>query len=276
MTMGSYLKIGEQNWPLGKRTGVFGILNVTPDSFSDGGRYDAFDAALAHAREMFAAGADVVDVGGESTRPGAEEVGLEEELDRVVRVVEVLAKESKDRIVSVDTSKAIVARESLRAGASIINDVFGFQRDPEIASVVAEYEASCVLMHNSRGGWLRNSVLGSVQAFWERSVEIAVKAGVSEDRIILDPGIGFTDTREQDLEMLRGLRELRRFGFPILLGASRKRVVGDPFGLPVDERLETSLATTALGIEAGVDFVRVHDVKENVRVAAMADLIVRR
>ena len=271
----SILKLGTRDWAIGKRTGIFGILNVTPDSFSDGGQYKGVDAALKQARRMTEEGADVLDVGGESTKPGFEEISVEEEIARVVPVIEAIVSDTSMPVVSIDTTKAAVARAALEAGAEIVNDIWGFQRDSEMAAVVAEYGASCVLMHNSRGGWRRDDVLDSITASWEESVSIAFKAGLSEDRIILDPGIGFTDTRDQDLEIIRNLGALRSIGFPMLLGISRKRITGEPFGLALDERLETTLATTSLGIGEGVDFVRVHDVKENVRVAKMTDLITR-
>lgn len=271
----SILKLGTRDWAIGKRTGIFGILNVTPDSFSDGGQYEGVDAALKQARRMTEEGADVLDVGGESTKPGFEEISVEEEIARVVPVIEAIVSDTSMPVVSIDTTKAAVARAALEAGAEIVNDIWGFQRDSEMAAVVAEYGASCVLMHNSRGGWRRDDVLDSITASWEESVSIAFKAGLSEDRIILDPGIGFTDTRDQDLEIIRNLGALRSIGFPMLLGISRKRITGEPFGLALDERLETTLATTSLGIGEGVDFVRVHDVKENVRVAKMTDLITR-
>jgi dihydropteroate synthase len=271
----SILKLGTRDWAIGKRTGIFGILNVTPDSFSDGGQYEGVDAALKQARRMTEEGADVLDVGGESTKPGFEEISVEEEIARVVPVIEAIVSDTSMPVVSIDTTKAAVARAALEAGAEIVNDIWGFQRDSEMAAVVAEYGASCVLMHNSRGGWRRDDVLDSITASWEESVSIAFKAGLSEDRIILDPGIGFTDTRDQDLEIIRNLGALRSIGFPMLLGISRKRITGEPFGLALGERLETTLATTSLGIGEGVDFVRVHDVKENVRVAKMTDLITR-
>ena len=269
----SVLKLGKLDWPIGNRCGVFGVLNITPDSFSDGGRYLDPIEAVRKGESLAREGADVIDVGGESTRPGFEEVTCEGEINRVAQVIEALSQKPDFPIISIDTTKPDVARAAIAAGAEIVNDIWGLRRQPEIAEVVAEYQASCVLMHNSRGGWLRESTLDSVKAYWEDSVSIALKRGVSEDRIILDPGIGFTDTRIQDIEIINGLSDLRGFGFPILLGASRKRVTGETLGLEVDQRLETTLAISALAIDRGVDFLRVHDVEENARVIGMLEAL---
>ena len=269
----SILKLGNLDWPIGNRCGVFGVLNVTPDSFSDGGRYLDAMKAVCKGESLVREGADVVDVGGESSRPGFEEVSIEDEINRVVPVIEALSRKPDSPIISIDTTKPGVARAAIAAGAEIVNDIWGFRRQPEIAEIVAENGASCVLMHNSRGGWLRDSTLDSVKAYWEDSVRIAVERGVSEDRIILDPGIGFTDTRTQDIEIINGLSDLREFGFPILLGASRKRVAGEALGLGVDQRQETSLALSALAIDRGADFLRVHDVEQNVRVVGMLEVL---
>lgn len=269
----SVLRLGKLDWPIGNRCGVFGVLNITPDSFSDGGRYLDPVEAVCKGESLAIEGADVIDIGGESTRPGFEEVSFEAEVDRVVPVIEMLTQKPDSPIISIDTTKPDVARVAIAAGAEIVNDIWGFRRQPEIAEVVAENGASCVLMHNSRRGWLGESTLDSVKASWEDSVRIALERGVSEDRIILDPGIGFTDTRAQDIEIINGLRDLREFGFPILLGASRKRVTGETLGLEVDQRLETTLAISALAIDRGADFIRVHDVEENVRVVGMLEAL---
>lgn len=272
-TDGKTLKLGDADWPIGGRCGVFGVVNITPDSFSDGGLcYDPSEAIL-RGKSLAKEGADVIDIGGESTRPGFEEVSIESEIRRVVPVIEILSRATDFPPISIDTYKPGVARAAIAAGATIVNDIWGFRKEPDLADIVAESGASCVLMHNSREGWLMDGTLDSIKACWEQSVGIALERGVSEDRIILDPGIGFTDTRRQDIEIINGLGELRRFGYPILLGASRKRVAGEALGLKVDERLETTLAISALAIDKGVDFIRVHDVLENVRVVRMLETL---
>tara|TARA_B000000557_G_scaffold228985_2_gene200822 strand:- start:1806 stop:2708 length:903 start_codon:yes stop_codon:yes gene_type:complete len=267
------LKLGEKEWALGKRCGVFGVLNITPDSFSDGGQYIDLGEAILKGESLAKEGADVIDIGGESTRPGFEEVSVESEINRVVPVIETLSRKPDFPIISIDTTKPEVAQAAVAAGARIVNDIWGFQRNPEIAEIVAGSEASCVLMHNSRGGWLRDSTLDSIKAYWHISINVAMERGVEEKRIILDPGVGFTDTRTQDIEIINGLSELRSLGFPILLGASRKRVAGEALGLDIDERLETTLAISALAIDRGVDFIRVHDAMENVRVARILEVL---
>ncbi len=267
------LRLGGTDWRLGARTGVFGILNVTPDSFSDGGQFTDVHAAVERGRALANEGADAIDVGGESTRPGFQPVSDDDEIARVAPVIEALAALDGFPPISIDTTKLAVARASLEVGARIVNDIWGFQKEPGLAGLSAEKNATCILMHNARAGWSRESVVDSVLSSWERSVSIATDAGVREDAILLDPGIGFTDTREQDLEILRNLKQLRSFGFPILLGVSRKRITGEFLDLPIDERLETTLASSALAAMVGVDFVRVHDVKENRRAVAMIDLI---
>ncbi len=267
------LKLGEGSWSIGEQTGVVGILNVTPDSFSDGGEYVDVELAVRQGKDLADQGADIVDIGGESTRPGYEEVSIDEEISRVVPVISALSTQESFPPISIDTTKLDVARASLGAGAGIVNDVWGFVRDPEMAGLVAEYKASCILMHNARLGWRSNSVLDSIKRFWEESILTAEKAGVEEDRIILDPGIGFTDTRDQDMAILRGLSELRAFGFPLMIGASRKRITGVPMNLSLEDRLESTLATSVFAATAGVDFVRVHDVRENVRAVRMVDMI---
>ncbi len=274
--MAALLKLGDLSWPVGARTGVFGVLNITPDSFSDGGQFFDLEGAVECGKQLVVDGADVVDVGGESTRPGYEAVTEDEEIARVVPVIESLVSFEAFPPISVDTTKPEVARAAIHAGATIVNDIWGFMKEPALASIVAESKVSCVLMHNARGGWLKDDTIDSILAYWDESISICEREGVPEDRILLDPGIGFTDTRDQDLSILRELGRLRAFGFPLLLGTSRKRIVGEFMALPIAERFETTLATTALAVESGVDFVRVHDVKGNARVAAMADLICRR
>lgn len=259
---------------LGERTLVMGILNVTPDSFSDGGRYADPGAALERALQMVEEGADIIDVGGESTRPGHQPVPADEELRRVMPVLELLVREVPVP-VSVDTTKAVVARRALEAGAHIINDQWALRADPEMARVVAEYGAPLIIMHNQRGTEYRD-LMGDIVLFLEESIEMAERAGIPRERIIVDPGIGFGKTVEQNLEVIRRLRELDCLGRPVLLGTSRKSVIGKTLDLPVDQRVEGTAATVALGIANGADIVRVHDVKEMVRVARMTDAVVRR
>ncbi|MDQ8180967.1 dihydropteroate synthase [Pelagicoccus sp. SDUM812005] len=272
----AYWKVGgEARLEIGERSLLMGILNVTPDSFSDGGEHLQLFAAVARAESMFQEGAAIVDIGGESTRPGFEPVSFEEEVARVVPVIRELRSRRSDCILSIDTSKAVVAEAALEAGANIVNDVNGFLSDPQLAEVAAKYRAGVVLMRNGRSGEKEGSVLDRIRESWERSLEIAFAAGVKEPAIVLDPGVGFGTTRQEDLEILRGLDLLRSFGFPLLLGTSRKRITAEPLGLPVDLRLEATIATTVAGVAAGVELFRVHDVAENARAVCMADLIYR-
>ena len=258
---------------LGERTIIMGILNVTPDSFSDGGRYYDVEAAIKHARQMAALGADIIDVGGESTRPGAEYVPAEEEIRRVLPVVEALVREIEVPI-SVDTYKAAVAEKVLEAGAHIINDVWGLQKDPEMAKVAARFGAPVVVMHNKEKAEY-DDLMAEVIGFLKQSIKIGLNAGISREKIIIDPGIGFGKTLEHNLILMKRLNELNSLGQPILLGTSRKSLIGKTLDLPVDERIEGTAATVTLGIAKGVDIIRVHDVKEMVRVARMTDAMVR-
>ncbi len=251
------------------RTLVMGILNVTPDSFSDGGRYVRLEAAVEHARKLAADGADIIDIGGESTRPGAMPVSLDEELERVIPVVEAVAKEVNVPI-SVDTYKAEVARQAVRAGARIINDVWGAKKDPDMARVVAETGVPVILMHNREKAEYV-SLLDDIRADLMESVDIVRRAGVPDERIILDPGIGFAKTYEHNLQVMRELEKVTALGFPVLLGTSRKSFIGRTLDLPPDDRVEGTAATVALGIVKGCRIVRVHDVREMVRVCRMMD-----
>lgn len=268
------MKLGSTEWKLGSRTFVMGILNVTPDSFSDGGRFETLNAALAQARCMEREGADVIDIGGESTRPGHTPVSAEEELDRVLPVITAL-REQIPLPISIDTSKAEVAEAAIRKGASMVNDVWGFRRDPEIAGVVARHGTACCLMHNKEKAEYRD-LLGEIEAGLRESLAIARKAGVPADEIILDPGIGFGKTPEHNLTVLRNLSRFTALGYPLLLGASRKSVIGKVLDLPVGERLEGTVAVTVIGVAAGFDVIRVHDVQANLRAAAMADAVYRK
>jgi dihydropteroate synthase len=270
----------------GTRTYIMGILNATPDSFSGDGLGGDLNAALRRAEEMVTAGADLLDIGGESTRPGARPIELDEELDRVVPMIEAVASRFAVPI-SVDTSRAEVARQALAAGAAMVNDVRALRGDSALAGVVAESGAWVVLMHNRRaeptidhlGGHYPevqyDDVVRDTRVGLGEAVQTALAAGIRRDRIIVDPGLGFGKTYAQNLELIRRLGELRGLGLPLLIGASRKSFTGRGQGLQVDERLETSLAVLALSISCGADLVRVHDVEPSVRVARMTDAIVR-
>jgi len=268
------MKLGNFVWRLGTRTYIMGILNVTPDSFSDGGRFVQTEAATGHACRLVEEGADIIDVGGESTRPGHREVNAEEEIARVLPVVKALKKELAIP-VSVDTYKASVAEACLKAGADMVNDVWGLQREPEIARVAAYYGAPVVAMHNQDGTDYEGDILVAMKDFFEKTLEIAFKAGIAKENIILDPGIGFGKTAEQNIQVMGRLNELRVMGYPVLLGTSRKSTIGKILDLPPDQRVEGTIATTVLGIQQGVDIVRVHDVQANRRAALVADAIVR-
>jgi dihydropteroate synthase len=271
-----------------------GILNLTPDSFSGDGllaRADARAAALEQARGFVAAGADILDIGGESTRPGAQTVSVEEEMARVIPLVQELASAGLGVILSVDTYKAAVARAALAAGAHWINDVWALRADPEMAALAAESGAALVLMHNRIRpgsaelqarlggryvGVAYDNLLDDVKRELMDSVALARAAGARDDQIILDPGIGFGKTVEQSLELLDRLGEIRALGFPVLLGPSRKSFIGYTLDLPPDQRVEGTAAAVAVGITRGADIVRVHDVAVMARVARMTDAIVRR
>ncbi|MEQ2129782.1 dihydropteroate synthase [Caldanaerobacter subterraneus] len=268
------LKCRDKTLEIGKRTYIMGILNMTPDSFSDGGKYNTLEKGIERALQMIEEGADIIDVGGESTRPGYTPVDEEEEIRRVIPVIERLSKIS-DVIISVDTMKANVALRALEAGAHIVNDVWGLQRDPKMAEVVAKYKAGVVMMHNSNVAEY-DDVVKSVIEFLKKSIEIAEKAGIERNQMIVDPGIGFGKTLEHNLEVMNRLEELKVLGLPVLLGTSRKSMIGKVLNVDVEDRLEGTAATVAVGIVKGVDIIRVHDVKEMSRVAKMTDAMVRR
>nr|WP_228259584.1 dihydropteroate synthase [Siculibacillus lacustris] len=250
-----------------------GILNATPDSFSDGGRFDALDAGLAHGLAMIEEGADLIDVGGESTRPGHAIVPADEEIARVVPVIAALAPRVAVPI-SIDTSKAATARAAFAAGASLLNDVWGLTRDPDLARVAADHRAPVVVMHNRDTIDPALDVIADQLAFFERALEIAVRAGIPEADVIVDPGIGFGKTFEQNLAALARLGELAVLGRPILLGTSRKSMIGRILDLPTDRRLNGTLATNVAGILAGAAILRVHDVGPHVEAARIADALV--
>jgi dihydropteroate synthase len=266
-------RIGGRDFEWGARTYVMGIVNVTPDSFSGDGVTD-LETAVAHAKRMEQEGADLIDIGGESTRPqtwGGPGLSPEDELARVIPVVERVAA-AVAVPVSIDTYKSEVAKRAIGAGARLVNDVWGLQRDPQMAATVSRAGVPVVLMHNKPGGGYRD-LIGEIAAGLRESVERARAAGIPRDRIIVDPGIGFGKTREENLEIIRRLPELRQLGFPLLIGPSRKSFIGTTLDLPAGERLEGTAAAVALSIVGGADIVRVHDVKVMLRVARMADAI---
>jgi dihydropteroate synthase len=289
---------GEELWPLtisgrtfnwGERTYIMGVVNVTPDSFSGDGLGDDVEGALGRARRMIEQGADIIDVGGESTRPGSEPVNVEEELHRVIPVVKGLAQ-STDIPISIDTYEAKVAEEAVAAGAELINDVWGLRMDPLLADVAARHQVPLVVMHNrSRpkdavqterlgGRYLGveyEDLLADIIRELRESIALALEAGVEREKIVVDPGIGFGKTVEQNLQLMAELAELKVLGRPILLGPSRKSFIGYALDLPAEERVEGTAAAAAIGIAHGVDILRVHDVKEMVRVARMTDAMVR-
>jgi dihydropteroate synthase len=257
---------------LGRRTLVMGILNLTPDSFSDGGLHDAPDAGIAHALAMAGEGADIIDMGGESTRPGSTEIGAAEEQARVLPVLAAVAKEIAVPI-SIDTYKASTAEAALKAGARILNDVWGLQREPDIARVAAAAKAPVIVMHNRREVDPTLDIIEEFRRYFGRSVAIALKAGVAESHIVLDPGIGFGKSREQNVAALARLPELKALGFPVLVGVSRKSLIGSVVNRPPRERLAGTIAANAVAIAKGADIVRVHDVREHVDACRVADLI---
>ena len=258
----------------GKKTYIMGILNVTPDSFSDGGSYTNIESAVKHAKEMIEEGADIIDVGGESTRPGHKFVSDEEEINRVTPIIKILKNEIHVPI-SIDTYKSKVAEEALKLGVDMVNDVWGLTYDEDMANIIGKYDASVCIMHNQEGTDYEKDIMESIKDFLQNSIDIALKAGIKKEKIVLDPGIGFGKTSEQNLEVLRRLNELETLGYPILLGTSRKSVLGNIVGCEPKERVEATVATTVCGIRDGVDIVRVHDVKENLQAAKIADKLYR-
>jgi dihydropteroate synthase len=299
------LAIGKHTLSWGERTYVMGILNITPDSFSGDGLLPSPPSPLPQAgeggggrgvgvrvaRAFLASGADLLDVGGESTRPGSQPVDAEEEMRRVIPVIREIAAEFPDALISIDTCKAAVAEEALKAGASIVNDVWALRADPGLAEVAARYNAPVILMHNRSQpanvevrerlgsaylGAEYQNLIADVKRELMESVAIARAAGIPDERIILDPGIGFGKTVEQNLELINRLDEIRSLGYPVLLGPSRKSFIGYTLDLPPDQRIEGTAAAVAVGILRGADVVRVHDVEAMARVARMTDALVRR
>lgn len=268
------MKIGNREFDLANETYVMGILNITPDSFSDGGKYNSLDNALFHTEEMIKDGAAIIDVGGESTRLGYTLLSEEEEIQRVVPVIEAI-KSRFNIPISLDTYKSKVASAGILAGVDLINDIWGLKYDGELAEVIAKSELPCCLMHNRKDADYTN-FMEDVLMDLSETVKIAQKAGIDNTKIILDPGVGFGKTYENNLEIINKLEELHSFGYPLLLGTSRKSVIGLTLDLPADERVEGTLVTTVFGVLKGCSFVRVHDVKENVRAIQMTRAIMRK
>lgn len=292
------MKIGNREFNIKNKTYIMGILNVTPDSFSDGGKWNAPEATLDHAAQMLAEGADIIDIGGESTRPGYTRITDEEEIARVVPAIRAV-KERFDAVVSVDTYKAKVAEAAIEAGADLINDIWGLKADPDMGRVIADSGAACCLMRNrdeiidygslgsgSLGGGAEigsgsvieghgSDLMEDLKKEMEESIGLALKAGIREDRIITDPGIGFGLNYEQNLEVLRRLDEFCALPYPVLLGASRKSVIAKTLDLPPEERVEGTIVTTVMAVQAGCAFVRVHDVEANRRAILMTEAILR-
>ncbi|OPZ19232.1 MAG: Dihydropteroate synthase [Firmicutes bacterium ADurb.BinA205] len=269
------MDIGGHRFDTDKKCYIMGILNVTPDSFSDGGSFNTIDSALRHTEQMIAEGMDIVDVGGESTRPGYTKISDAEETERVAPVIEAI-KQRFDIPVSLDTYKYKVAEAGLSAGADLINDIWGLRCDSgEMAALLAKTGAACCLMHN-RDNTDYTDFMADMTAEMQKSVDIALNAGVSRDRIIVDPGVGFGKTYENNLEAIDRIDEFRKaLGLPVLLGASRKSVIGLTLDLPSDDRLEGTLAITVAGVMKGISFIRVHDVRENARAVKMTEAIMR-
>lgn len=268
------MRIGNREFDTKNKTYIMGILNVTPDSFSDGGKYNHLDAALFHTEEMLRDGADIIDIGGESTRPGHTVITDEEEIARVTPVIQAV-KSRFDVPVSIDTYKGKVTEAALQAGADLVNDIWGFKHDKKVADLTAKYGAACCLMHNRHEAVYENFLDDMVRDM-EECVRIAREAGVGDDRIILDPGVGFGKTYEMNLEAIHHVDVLHRLGFPILLGTSRKSVIGLTLNLPADQRVEGTMVTTVIGVMKGCAFVRVHDIKENKRAIQMTEAILGR
>ena len=270
------ISCGNKEIILGERTLVMGILNVTPDSFSDGGKYNNLDSAMEQAEKLISEGADIIDVGGESTRPGHIQITSEEEISRVVPIIEKISK-NLDTIISIDTYKYDVAKEAIKVGANIINDIWGLQYDNgEMAELVKKSNLPLIAMHNQNDEVYNKDIMLVLREFFEKTFKIADKYGIDKDTIILDPGLGFGKNVEQNIEVLSRLNELKNMG-SILLGASKKRFIGKLLNdLPFDERVEGTVATTVIGIEKGVDIVRVHNVLENKRACLVADGVYRK
>lgn len=266
--------LGSTSLTLGDSTLMMGILNVTPDSFSDGGQYTLIDLAVEHALQMMQDGADLIDIGGESTRPGHDPVSAEQELERVLPIIEALHREAPHIPLSIDTYKAEVARQALQAGAHIINDVWGGQADPLMLQVAAQAQCPIILMHN-RDNMDYTDFVSDVRSDLQTCIDQALQAGVQAQHIILDPGIGFAKTGQHNLQLMMELDQLSSLGYPLLLGTSRKKFIRTVLDLPANDVVEGTMATTAFGIAQGCQIIRVHDIQQNKRIATMCDAMLQ-
>ncbi|MCD7981090.1 MAG: dihydropteroate synthase [Clostridiales bacterium] len=268
------MRIGNRTFDTENETYVMGILNVTPDSFSDGGRYDSLDRALRQTERMIREGADLIDIGGESTRPGYTMISDEDEISRVLPMIEAV-KGRFDIPISLDTYKSGVAEAGLKAGVDLINDIWGLKYDPAMADVIAAHEVPCCLMHNREQADYGDSFVAAWKADLSETIRLAKQAGIPDENIILDPGVGFGKTYENNLQAIRHLDQLHTFGYPLLLGTSRKSVIGLTLDVPANDRVVGTAVTTVFAVIHRCAFVRVHDVKENVQAIRMARAILR-
>lgn len=286
--------IGNKEFDTENNVYIMGILNCTPDSFSDGGEFNNIDKALFHTEKMIKDGASIIDVGGESTRPGYTKISEEEEIERIIPIIEKI-NANFDTVISVDTYKSIVAKEAIKVGASLVNDIWGCKYDKQMAEIIAENNIACCLMHNrdievnpyktyldklnenntniSEINSEKYDIIDEVLSDLKGSIEIAINAGINKDKIILDPGIGFAKNYEQNLSVMKNLERIKELGYPVLLGTSRKSMIGLALNLPKEERLEGTIATSVMGVVKGCSFIRVHDVLENKRAVDMTKLI---
>ena len=267
------IKIGNRMFDVENDCYLMGILNVTPDSFSDGGKWTDMDKAIAHVGDMIDEGASIIDVGGESTRPGHVQISIDEEISRVVPVIETI-KKNYDIPVSIDSYKSPVVEAALKAGADMVNDIWGLKYDRKVADLIARYNVPCCLMHNRDNTEYSNFVEDMLDDMKE-TIEIAKHAGIPDEHIILDPGVGFGKTYEHNLIAINQLERLTELGYPVLLATSRKSVIGLTLDLPADQRVEGTMVTTVMGVQKGASFVRVHDVKENMRAIRMTQAILK-
>ena len=268
------MKIGNREFDTKHHTYIMGILNVTPDSFSDGGKWNDYDDAMRHAEEMISCGCDILDIGGESTRPGHHQISEEEEIGRVTPLITAI-KKNFDIPVSIDTYKSRVAEAAIQAGADMVNDIWGFQYDRDMAPLVKREGVSCCLMHNRNEAVYDNFIEDMYQDL-KKCVETAKAAGIADDKIVLDPGVGFGKTYEMNLDVMKHLDRFCDLGYPMLLGTSRKSMIGLTLDLPVTEREEGTLVTTVMAVQSGYGFVRVHDVEKNRRAIQMTEAILNR